>query len=81
MKHSKEPRLVINCSGFVRSRLAMSKILLFYRNFGLDQGESKFLTKNAKGASLVFYRISFSLEPAREVGIFLGFAFQPSESM
>ena len=66
---------MINCSGFVRTRLGMSKILLFYRNFGLDQGESKLLTKNAKGESLVFYRIVFSLEHAREVEIFLAFAF------
>ena len=29
----------------------------------------------------MFYGIGFSLEPAREVEIFLAFAFQPSESM
>ena len=39
------------------------------------------LTKNTKGQSLVLYRIGFSLELAREIEIFLGFAFQPSESM
>ena len=29
----------------------------------------------------MLYKIGFSLEPAREVEIFLGFAFQASESM
>ena len=45
------------------------------------RADGKLLEKNTKGEKLVLYRIGFSLEPDREVKIFLGFAFQPSESM
>ena len=73
---------MVNCRSVSAHACWMSKILLlFYRNFGLDQGRGKLADEKYQRREAGVVQDRFSLEPAREVEIFLGFAFQPSESM
>ena len=60
----------------------MSKILLlFYRNFGLDQGRGQIADEKYQRREPCVEQNRFFPGPVREVEIFLVFAFQASESM